>query len=1200
MTDGSDVIMADDNSEDPALRMLNEISHCYDLSYAQGIGENQDERWYDDTRGGATRQKVHVAETVVTVLVKDINDNAPVFPNATMFGKVRENGEPGLPVAVVGAWDADDATEGTNARLTYAIEKNVIQEETGEAIFTVEPLTGEVTTALCCLDRETTPEYSIQVVASDGGGLKGTGTVVVVVTDVNDNSPRLARQLWQAEVNETWGLRPPNANQTLMEISVSDQDTSNLFFYRIVEGSGLGWDHFGVRAEGGVGQLFARKTLDYENDAHRDQGFRFLVQVTDQGEGSWDDPAHIDSAWVVITLRDLNDNPPQFSRPQAHITLREDMAPGTILASFPALDFDMGGHQPVSYHVEGGRGALTVDSEGRVSLLRQLDREAATDDSGRGGGASVVAALVVAVDSGLPPAPLSATATLSITLEDVNDCPPRLLPPTTLRVREGAPAATLGTLTATDDDVWAHGHGPPFNFSLAPSNPAHVKAAVRLIFDQRIDSGRGGAEVQTLGKLDREEHRQLKVGVLLSDAGGLSAVHALTIIIDDINDNPMRPAAKTVYLWKTQGLGSEAPLGRVYVDDPDDWDGRDKEYAWAGHPHPLFTLHPSTGHIVASGQLREGRYDLHFSVSDRKWAQRGVGANVTVLVRFLTPEALAHATPLLLTPVTPMQLTKGWTPTEGNIRGGLGRLTAGVIRALGGQEAADIHDVEVVSVYGRDSEGPRIPPTYESSLTPTTCVWVSVRKEGGGYVDPIKLAGLLELHADELGSSMNLTMRVGDLRPPIESQDFPPRHDPLLTAHDHPSSATSLASTTLPLQVVDTNATALVTPRLTQSLDCRPRPHAHDDGSCTHSCLNGGRCVRQPFGNDRCICPGGSFGSRCKIPARTFKGKGWAWVAPLPPCLPASLSFKVLTNRPRGLLLYSGPLVTPTTSSRSLLALQLEGGRPRLLYEGRAGKVDLLVNTRVDDGAWHSIYAHFGTKGVVVMVDLCGRGWKDHDDPDDPRSSERNDHGSKEGHEHCLARALWRNPKDRTRKAETPSSSPWLGVAPLQIGGMAHTPSRPNMNDGRSVSKLVTEGLDGCVAHLTVNSQLVDLGEPPNSHASAPGCRPQEEACMGVLRESCGLRGTCTGGLKSPRCDCESGWTGDGCSTPTVPALLGASSYMKVALSFTPTAPPEEAGRAVGVQLRLRTRGARDGLLIQLSSHHRRATFSLHVSHRRS
>lgn len=42
-------------------------------------------RW---VRGG----RVHLVETVVTLLVKDINDNPPVFPNTTMFGEVQENG----------------------------------------------------------------------------------------------------------------------------------------------------------------------------------------------------------------------------------------------------------------------------------------------------------------------------------------------------------------------------------------------------------------------------------------------------------------------------------------------------------------------------------------------------------------------------------------------------------------------------------------------------------------------------------------------------------------------------------------------------------------------------------------------------------------------------------------------------------------------------------------------------------------------------------------------------------------------------------------------------------------------------------------------------------------------------------------------------------------------------------------------------
>ena len=54
-----------------------------------------------------------------------------------------------------------------------------------------------------------------------------------------------------------------------------------------------------------------------------------------------------------------------------------------------------------------------------------------------------------------------------------------------------------------------------------------------------------------------------------------------------------------------QGAGSDVALGRVYVDDPDDWDLEDKTFSWAGPPHPLFTLQTATGEVFASTQLRE-------------------------------------------------------------------------------------------------------------------------------------------------------------------------------------------------------------------------------------------------------------------------------------------------------------------------------------------------------------------------------------------------------------------------------------------------------------------------------------------------------------------------------------------------------------------------------------------------------------------
>lgn len=59
-----------------------------------------------------------------------------------------------------------------------------------------------------------------------------------------------------------------------------------------------------------------------------------------QGPHGWEDLDHVDSAWVTILLSDVNDNPPVFLRPHADVTVSEDAAPGTLLASLSARDAD--------------------------------------------------------------------------------------------------------------------------------------------------------------------------------------------------------------------------------------------------------------------------------------------------------------------------------------------------------------------------------------------------------------------------------------------------------------------------------------------------------------------------------------------------------------------------------------------------------------------------------------------------------------------------------------------------------------------------------------------------------------------------------------------------------------------------------------------------------------------------------------------
>ncbi|XP_042205064.1 putative neural-cadherin 2 isoform X2 [Homarus americanus] len=693
-----------------------------------------------------------------------------------------------------------------------------------------------------------------------------------------------------------------------------------------------------------------------------------------------------------------------------------------------------------------------------------------------------------------------------------------------------------------------------------------------------MDSRRGGAEMWTLGPLDREKHRQLVAEVVVEDAGGLAATHPVTIIIDDVNDNPMKPAAKTVYLWKTQGGGADAALGRVYVEDPDDWDLQDKTFSWLGPPQPLFTLQTNTGDIFASTQLREGRYELHFTVSDRVWDQKNVPANVTVVVKYLSPEALTHAVPVTLTPTTPAALTTGWTPMHGG--GGLGTLTDVVVQVVGKEAEA----AEIVSVYGLPAQDTSTAPTFpklSSSNTnhvvrhspataPLACVWVSVKQVGGGFMDPLKLHGLLALHLQHLEKVMNLrvalegTHTMAGNNGETSSVSSGSSSSDAMSPHNPSSSVASLASMVLPLQVVDTNATSLVTPRLTRAHDC----HTHtlyDEDTCTpSSCLNGGRCVRTQLGN-RCVCPGGSGGPRCKVLARTFSGSGWAWVRPLPPCLPTTLSLRLLTHSPDALILYSGPLSSSSTHAHypptPMMALQMVGGQPQVVLEGARGPVKLQVNTTLNTGTWHTLHLHLNAQGVMLMADLCGKGWT---------TNTTNDL-------HCIARSSWRD----SRVTES-----WSSSVPLQIGGLAHPYPDP-VEFGWSTD-FVQQALNGCISHLTINGQLVDLGEPSYSSKSVRGCRAQETACSDGVA-TCGRRGHCVDGFEKPRCDCEPGWTGPGCSTPTVPVTLGQASFAKVALSFTPD--PYD----MTLQLRVRTRGHPYGLLMQLSTTKHSRALKLHL-----
>ncbi|OXB65101.1 hypothetical protein ASZ78_008384 [Callipepla squamata] len=126
-------------------------------------------------------------EIIITVM--DQNDNKPVFVKQVFLGYIEENAKPGTSVMTVNATDADDAVNTDNGIVSYSIVSQQPPVPHPE-MFIIDSARGVISVLGTGLDRETTPNYTLIVQATDqeGKGLSNTATAVIEVTDANDSS----------------------------------------------------------------------------------------------------------------------------------------------------------------------------------------------------------------------------------------------------------------------------------------------------------------------------------------------------------------------------------------------------------------------------------------------------------------------------------------------------------------------------------------------------------------------------------------------------------------------------------------------------------------------------------------------------------------------------------------------------------------------------------------------------------------------------------------------------------------------------------------------------------------------------------------------------------------------------------------------------------------------------------------------------
>ncbi|XP_059671566.1 cadherin-9 isoform X1 [Gavia stellata] len=398
-------------------------------------------------------------ESEFIIKIHDINDNEPKFTKDLYTASIPEMSRVGTSVIQVTATDADDANYGNSAKVVYSILQ-------GQPYFSVDPETGIIKTALPDMSRENREQYQVVIQAKDMGGqmggLSGTTTVNITLTDVNDNPPRFPQSTYQFSSPES---APPGT--PLGRIKANDPDVGENAEVEYSISNGDGSDMFDIITDKDTqeGIITVKKHLDFEN--------KMLYTLRVEATNTHPDPRFLqlgpfkDTALVKISVEDI-DEPPVFSRPWYLVEVDEDAKEESVIGQVVAQDPDITKNAikySVDRHTDLDRIFNIYSGNGSLFISKPLDREETPWHN----------ITVIATEINNPKQ--SSQIPVFIRILDINDHAPEFAKYYETFVCENARAGQLiQTVSAVDKDEPPQGH--KFFFELVPEFAVHPNFSV--------------------------------------------------------------------------------------------------------------------------------------------------------------------------------------------------------------------------------------------------------------------------------------------------------------------------------------------------------------------------------------------------------------------------------------------------------------------------------------------------------------------------------------------------------------------------------------------------------------------------------------------------------------------------------------------------------------------------------------------------
>ncbi|KAK2498180.1 hypothetical protein MC885_008413 [Smutsia gigantea] len=255
------------------------------------------------------------SSATITLHITDVNDNAPVFQQASYVVHVAENNPPGASIAQVSAFDPD---LGPNGQVSYSIVASDLEPRALSSYVSVSAQSGAVF-AQRAFDHEQLRAFELTLQARDQGSpaLGANVSLRVLVGDRNDNAPRVLYPALGPDGSALFDTVPRAAQPGYLVTKVVAMDADSghnaWLSYHVLQASEPGLFSLGLR----TGEVRTARALG-DRDAARQ---RLLVAVRDGGQPPLSATATLHLVFADSlheALPDLSDRPAP-SDPQAEL-----------------------------------------------------------------------------------------------------------------------------------------------------------------------------------------------------------------------------------------------------------------------------------------------------------------------------------------------------------------------------------------------------------------------------------------------------------------------------------------------------------------------------------------------------------------------------------------------------------------------------------------------------------------------------------------------------------------------------------------------------------------------------------------------------------------------------------------------------------------------------------------------------------------